>query len=444
MRSVLLLLVVGSLCGGCVATKSQPGYLNQVLAGVQTENAPLDIEAETNGVAIPEPLVEYVEANKAAGLRDQVLNDMECGLVALEIGEPEYARAALVDAYNVIETVYSDNEAAIAARSKFVPESNKDFKGESHERALLGYYLGLSDMIMHDMENAKVSFKWGEFQDTMSASEDYQSDIALLNFLMGWVDQCNGDYSGAQEHYELVQEQHPEFTIPEDNHNFLMIGETGGPPIKQRGGQYGEELSYVRSDIPTAERIIFKYNNQEFTANLVEDIYWQATTRGGREIDKILAGKAEFKEEAEMVSEVAAGAAKGGLGIMALGAATGNRNLAGAGGIISLVSMGVSLGSKAIAYSTTPEADIRYWRNLPDQVHLVSSTYNGSEGQTETVFFDNADGFEDIEKKADIHQTGSCYLAWSRAITPKQYENWDKKIKTNWVVLEVPTAGDEL
>ena len=45
--------------------------------------------------------------------------------------------------------------------------------------------LGLSYLALGDFENARASFKAGEYQDSLSRAEKYQADFALLNFLAG-------------------------------------------------------------------------------------------------------------------------------------------------------------------------------------------------------------------------------------------------------------------
>ncbi len=437
MRFLGFVLILSLSTVGCVATKTDQGSLNQVMSTVNQDQIIVAESEEGRTIKVPKPLVTYIDENIEGGMRQQVLNDMEAAVTALEIGQPAYTRAILADAYTIVETVYADNEAAKAARSKFVPESNKDFKGEVHERAMIGYYLGISDLIAGDMENAKVSFKWGELQDTMSSSEDYQSDFSLLNFLMGWTDQCNGDLAGAEVHYAKANEYNQSFLRPSPGDNLLVLAETGGAPVKKRSGEYGEELFYAPSEIPPADEVVFNYNGTEKLSSIIESIYFQATTRGGREIDKILAGKANFKEGAEKTSKVAAATTKAGMGVTTYGMATGNNDLATAGAIVSLVSFGISVGSKMVAYSTTPEADIRYWSNLPSEVHAVTMQKTSSNmDERVKVAYNYPDGSATVEKELKLYRTGDCYLAWAKDTTPIEYTNWDPTQADNWVLVE--------
>ena len=95
----------------------------------------------------------------AEGDRNAVLNYTRIGVAAFETGEVEEAGKAFDEALNRIEAIYADNEKAEAARSKFVKENAKDFKGEPYERAMAYYYRGLAYLAEGDYENARASFK---------------------------------------------------------------------------------------------------------------------------------------------------------------------------------------------------------------------------------------------------------------------------------------------
>ena len=133
----------------------------------------------------PAVLAPYVETLLAQGPRNAVLNHGRIGFLAFELGRPRLAQAQLENAAQAIETVYADNPAAELARSNFAREDVKDFKGEPFERAMVFYYLGLSYLALGDFENARASFKAGEYQDSLSRAEKYQADFALLNSLAG-------------------------------------------------------------------------------------------------------------------------------------------------------------------------------------------------------------------------------------------------------------------
>lgn len=349
-----------SSTGAGAAAQARGGELGRVMAG--------------QSARLPRPLKPYVDADRNEGERNLVLNAMVAGKEALDLGAVAQARAALDLAYQRIETIYADNPAAQQARSKFAPEARKDFKGEAYERAMVGYYLGLADMLMGELDNAKASFKWGEFQDTLSAAEVYQGDMASLRFLAGWVEHCQGKATSARESFRLARELRPELQVPPADANVLLILEAGPAPRKTRSGRHGEELSFVtqaRMDGDVQAR--FSLDGGSITGALAEDVHWQASTLGGRAVDRILAGKAAFKDNATTVAQAGSAVATVGLEVMRLGAVTGDRNTLNLGGYSALAGMLFNMAGSATAAATTPEADIRFWSNLPAGVFMATA-----------------------------------------------------------------------
>ena len=98
---------------------------------------------------------------------------------------------------------------------------------------------------------------------------------------------------------------------------------------------------------------------------MAEDIWFQASTRGGRQIQAILDGKAEFKEGMNTAGAIGIGS---GLGMMNAGSRYNDNNMAAAGAIVLLA----GLMAHAAAAATTPEADLRFWDNLPDNLHFAT------------------------------------------------------------------------
>ncbi|MED5517205.1 MAG: hypothetical protein VX612_00610, partial [Pseudomonadota bacterium] len=173
----------------------------------------------------PAVLAPYVETVLAQGPRNAVLNHGRIGFLAFELGRPRLAQAQLENAAQAIETVYADNPAAELARSNFAREDVKDFKGEPFERAMVFYYLGLSYLALGDFENARASFKAGEYQDSLSRAEKYQADFAILNLRAG----------GAARY-------RPGLTAPAPGANRLTLFEAGGGPIKWAAGAHRQLL----------------------------------------------------------------------------------------------------------------------------------------------------------------------------------------------------------
>lgn len=358
----------------------------------------------------PEPLHPLYATTLRQGPRNAVLNHMRAGLAALELGADDTAARSFDLALEGIEAVYADSEEAAQARSNFVKENAKDFKGEPYERAMAYYYRGLLYLREGDFENARASFKGGLLQDTMAEAEEHSQDFALLAFLEGWASQCNGDASLAADSFAEAQGYRDSLLPPGPEHNLLMIAESGKAPVKVATGQHREALQFERGGGSVAQRAVFRTADAETRGTLAEDIYWQATTRGGREVDRILAGKAQFKDGSNAVATglVAAGA----ITAMASHDPYGGTNGAAVGAGIGLMLAG--LVAHAVSEATTPEADVRYWDNLPDRIHIATAQLDAPP-ETAVVTFRNPGLYPDIPIEAPIMTAGRCSIAWARS-----------------------------
>jgi len=389
------------------AAAAQP--IAEILERVRAETP-----AGANGAAaeIPMALQQLATNDTLSQPRDRVLNQMHAGVVALELGEHRYAAPLFMAAHEQIETIYADDPVAKKARSKFVPDATKEFKGDAYERAMLGYYLGLSYMLNGDLENARASFRWGDFQDTMSASESYQSDMASLMYLRAWAAKCQGETTTAAEEFQSALRIRDTVQLPKDEDNVLMIAEIGSSPIKVGTGKFKEMLSFERGQASAATDITFTYANQKHSLSVAEDVYWQASTLGGRAVDKILAGKASFKQGAETTANVAAGVTQAGLLTATSALAGGNLDLANSMGGIAAAGLVINIGAKMFANRAKPAADIRYWNNLPDQV--LFGSYKFDKANSGVVTYRDASGTELRTQPFKVQPTGSCYVAWVR------------------------------
>ena len=285
--SILVSTIFGAGAGAqssLMMTTAAP--IASILASVQGEKAVRKEDGAVEQSAIPAELVSIAEIDARAGARERVLNEMQAGVVALELQGHDYARALLTDAHEQVETIYADSATAKKARSVFTPDATKDFKGDAYERAMLGYYLGLSYLMSSDLENARAAFKWGEFQDTMSAAENYQADMGALVFLKGWIAHCQGDSATAAEEFAAAKRVRGTLNPPADQDRLLTIVEMGGSPIKVGSGKYKESLSFQRGAPPAAERVTVSLTGDELPLTLAEDVFFQAATLGGRAVGR--------------------------------------------------------------------------------------------------------------------------------------------------------------
>lgn len=361
----------------------------------------------------PEPLHKIYRDVLEEGRRNFVLNHMKGGLGAFELGADGVAAQSFEQTLLSIEAVYAENEAAEKARSVWYEEGRKDFKGEPYERAMAYYYRGLLFLKEGDYENARACFKSGQLQDALAENQKYQMDFALLVYLEGWASHLLGDTQLAEAAFEEARKLRPELTPPGPEDNVLVITETGKAPVKVATGKGKAALQIKRgSGFRETTARVETASGHEYAPNLTEDIYWQATTRGGREVDKILKDKVVFKETHKAVGETLTQLGVQGMVISA-------KHKSDEGLVASGIITAIGLVEQGVAASTQTRADDRYWNNLPDRVHLF--TYHmdpASSNSRVTVRFLDPDGRElsDLRQVADIHwNTRGHGFAWARS-----------------------------
>lgn len=315
----------------------------------------------------PKPLQPFFKTLYEEGERNAVLNFNRLGLAALESKDFAIASKAFDNAINIIDIIYSDNAAAESARSKFNEEKVKDFKGEAYERAMSYYYRGLLYLHVGEFDNARASFLAASLQDKFSEDQTYNQDFAVMDYLAGWSSMCLGDQATAKDHLRRATTINPSLSTLVSTHRpYLVILETGYAPKKVRSGKYNEILKFTDNpaNINTTPHVF--YDAEEIgTPVLASDILFQATTRGGRPVDAINAGKAEFKESAETAAKIGSGMTVAG----AMLAASGNYY----GSYVGSAGLLVNLISSGVASATTPEADARTWESLPKQIYLMGA-----------------------------------------------------------------------
>lgn len=313
------------------------------------------------------------------GPRNKVLNLMEIGVKAYRAGYRDEAKNTLTQARLEIENVYADSEAARKARSIWYEEAEKDFKGEPYERAMVYFYLGLIYLEDGDYGNARASFLAGLLQDAFAEEEQNSTDFALLLYLAGWSAQKMGSDQLAAEHFEELKLYRPDAPIPGANDNALLIVETGKSPRKLGDGVGHYQLVYRRGknfrDVGAEVR-----NGEEWSSVYpMEDVFFQASTRGGRAIDRIVEGQIQFKENTRAVGSTLSTVSQDSILAGASAAAGG---ALGAG--FAAVSL-ISVAADGLSASANTRADIRYWAGLPDTIHVIPVT--AAEGEPVVVRF---------------------------------------------------------
>jgi tetratricopeptide (TPR) repeat protein len=394
----------------------------------------------------PESLRPQFMVRLQQGQRNQVLNDDRLGLATMQTGDYRMAAELFDDALKSIEAVYADNDAARQARSLWSKEAVKDFKGEPYERAMAYYYRGLLYLMDGDYENARAAFKGGMLQDTLAEQEQFRADFALFPYLEHWASRCHGDQDLADDAWKEFSELAPDVPRPAEDHNTLVLVELGSSPFKLAQGAkddpkprflhiYGGSTSVSRVAITAPPAAVGD-------AIKIDDISRQAMTRGGREVDRILKGKAEFKDTAGKV----------GTGLMAAGAAvaahaatrqTSSRNRNNEA-IAALAIVLAGAMAKAAADATEPDADARYWDNLPHVVFGTTTRLDPKDREV-TIQLLSADDSIVGTRTAKIEGFGGCNLAWTRErsatdIAPRAPNSVPNDVMAAPIVL--PTKAD--
>lgn len=372
--------------------------------------------------------------------RDMVLHQMRAGQAAFAAGHYRVAEEQFDAALGAIEAVYAENEAAEKARSVWHAEKVKDFKGEPYERVMAYYYRGLLYLLVGDWDNAQASFKGCVLQDSFAEVERHRSDVASLIWLEGWARRCQGAGSAADELFAEAASIRPGLQPPPAGATVLVVAETGSGPRKSATGQYAEKL-VIRDGSQGNDKLVAALGGKRTELVEAEDLFFQATTRGGREMDNILAEKASTKQTTQAVGTAA----------MAAGAATvavaqtqrqnnnNNNNNSGsrAAGAIGGGIMLLGLLAMAASSGMNPAADTRTWDTLPHSIHLAALPPSAVAPGLDQLDLLDGSGYSVLDRgglRAASHP--ACSLAWagSGSLLPS-------RMTAAPVAAEAPPAG---
>ena len=304
------------------------------------------------------------------GERNRVLNLDRAGLAALELGDDATAAKAFDEATAQILAVYAHNPAAEKARSKFVKEAVKPFKGEPYERAMAFLYRGLIYLHDGDYENARAAFRRGLMQDAFAEEDQNRSDFAVLLYLDAWASHLNGDKDLRDETLVQLKKLRPSFGGFGEKDDTLVWLETGQGPRKLGDGASHSFFVYRRGKPILENQAQVMLGAAALQAYPMEDIFYQASTRGGREIDKILEGKAQFKAVTGGVGSFLADTT---VALQDSSALSGGGQFGDAVAAVGVLS-GVFL---IVSSSAKPQADVRTWSSLPDTIHVLTLASGG-------------------------------------------------------------------
>ena len=322
------ILAVLLLAAGCASTKQPP---RPALTG--------------------DLIIDGKNAIASGPAKDRVLWEYRVGLAALRRGDYEEAKRQFDDAITRIGGIYTSDAEAAKARSYFHSEARKTFIGEPYERVMAYYYRGLLYWMDGEPDNARACFRSAQLQDADTENHEYAADYVLLDYLDGLATIKLGGEAADELNRSIKNARGASQPPPYyKKANVLIFLEFGRGPRKFATGPHAQELRFGEQ-VSAARSVNLRLGTQQFALVPYDDLQWQATTRGGRVMDHILANKAVFKD---VTGGVAIGAAATSLALAE------HRQ-----GEAALIAGGVALVSGILSATTTPEADIRAWDNLP-------------------------------------------------------------------------------
>ncbi len=295
--------------------------------------------------------------------RDRVLWQYRTAAAAMRRGDFEQAKALLDAALTRLQGVYGADAEARKSRGLFNEEARKTFIGEPYERSMAYFYRGVLYWMDGELDNARACFRSAEFEDSGAEVSEYRGDWVLPDYLAGLATTKLG--GKGDDELKRARANAKNINLPDyqPQANVLFVLEYGPGPQKYSSGEYAEQLRFrTRSSSVVSAQI--KTGSINLQVAPTDDVNFQATTRGGRVMDYVLANKAVFKSTTSAVGDAAI--------ISGAILASGRNHRNSAADEIGLGLMAAGILSKFISAATTPEADTRQWDNLPQFISFAT------------------------------------------------------------------------
>jgi tetratricopeptide (TPR) repeat protein len=291
----------------------------------------------------------------------------ELGVLDLEEGRLDDAYREFNEAGQIMGAFEGSNMKEVGAIVG--QEASKIWRGDPYEKSMNSYYLGVIELMRGVNDNARAGFKNAIFNDSSNAGEQYQCDFAPAWFLEGFASALTGDADTEKSDYDKARELAPDCPALAAGNagNLLVIADVGRGPTKIAVGAHGEATRFT--DHPDrADHVEIRVDGKPFGATRkAGDVYFQASTRGGRAFDAVLKGKAIYKTAA----------AAAGITTLMMADSMKEKYQTGA------VAVGIGLLLTSIFVSSA--ADTRHWTTLPAEVQLFRGTLTPGRHELEVV-----------------------------------------------------------
>ena len=308
-----------------------------------------------------------------APARDRNLWRLRVALLALKEGRHAEARELFDQALPPAGTVLIGDITTRRARGLFAPEEAKVFYGEPFERAMGWFYRGLIYWRDGEPDNARACFRTAQLFDAAPKS-DHRGDWILMDYLDGLASaKLGGDSRAALQRARAAAGM---IKLPDydASANVLVFLQFGYGPLKKSGGDVGERIIYAGGNSRTQSARV-RAAGRGTNAPALDNLTFQATTRGMRQMDWVLARKARVKKTADLVGDVSF------LPGVILSQPEGTRD-------VGLALLGAGIAAKAVGGSTQPRSDTRTWNNLPQHLAFAALRLPPGSQPLEVEFFD--------------------------------------------------------
>ena len=309
---------------------------------------------------------------------------------ALKLDRHSEARALLETAMPSAGQILKADARTRLAQSTFSPENVKGFHGEPHERAMGWFYRGVFYWMDGEPDNARACFRTAQLMDALAAQPEHRADWVLLDYLDGFITAKLGrDGNDARTR---AQANAGDTALPDYNTkaNVMVFLQFGFGPMKKTGGDVGEKIVYDGGH-SQARSARITVAGQTLIAPVFDNLTFQASTRGDRAMDAILAKKATIKKTGDLVGDI---------GVTAGAILASEPKTEGAG----VALLGAGLAGKIIGGSAEPRADTRTWTNLPQ--HLSFAALQLPVGtHTVTIEFLDANGIALPDRQKNVSVT---------------------------------------
>ncbi|MCA8951469.1 MAG: hypothetical protein KDE27_18320 [Planctomycetes bacterium] len=246
-------------------------------------------------------------------------------------------------------------------------EGSKTYKGDPYEKGMNAFYLALTFLWRGEPDNARAALKRGILADGEVADEKYQADNPLLFWMAGRMSVLMGLDADAESFFAEAQtadefagshgsESDREHRVVGDPRrgNVVLLIECGLGPEKIATGQWGALARFRPVSFPAVTARVSVGGQELAPPAVLNDVYYQARTLGGTEMEGIREGKAVFK-----TTSLIAGTTL----LRSAGKAEDKKTrtaVAATGGVLLL------LGAL-----TSTRADVRCWPTLPATVQVL-------------------------------------------------------------------------